>query len=85
MSKMTKKEIPSTHSLWDKLDNNERRKAVLEFFRTHLKGKKVLNEDTGLSIEFTIKSGRKTAYGEAMYPKKAEMVRLVFFVIGFDN
>lgn len=37
----------------------------------------MVNRDTGLTIRITMASGRKTAYGEAMYSKKAEVVRIL--------
>ena len=55
----------------------ELRKYVLEYYRSKLKGKEVVNKDTGITIHFSMTSGRKTAMGEAMYQKKAEMIRIL--------
>ncbi|MCR4738222.1 MAG: hypothetical protein K5846_08710 [Bacteroidales bacterium] len=69
--------IPILESRWTSLNNTARKKAVLDYFRTYLKDKTVVNRDTGLTIRITMASGRKTAYGEAMYSKKAEVVRIL--------
>lgn len=59
------------------MSNTARKKAVIDYFRTNLKDSAVVNRDTGLTIRITMASGRKTAYGEAMYPKKAEVIRIL--------
>lgn len=74
---MKKKDIPSITSIWGNLKTSERRDAVIKYFQEHYRKKTVLNKDTGLTIMISIKSGRKTAYGEAMYPKKAELIRIL--------
>ena len=53
------------------------RKYILDYYKKHLKGTKVVNEDTGITIHFSMTSGRKTAMGEAMYQRKAEIIRIL--------
>lgn len=74
---MAKKNIPTVESIWQECSPAELRKKVMEYFQAHLKGVKVVNHDTGIPIEITMKAGRKTAMGEAMYGKKAEIVRVL--------
>ena len=50
---------------------------MLDYYKNHLKGKEIINIDTGITIHFSMTSGRKTAMGEAMYHKKAEMIRIL--------
>ena len=59
------------------LSKTEMRKYILDYYKKHLKGTKVVNEDTGITIHFSMTSGRKTAMGEAMYQRKAEIIRIL--------
>ena len=69
--------VPKIVSELGHLSKRELRKYVLDYYKNILKGKSVVNIDTGLTIHFSMTSGRKTAMGEAMYQKKAEMIRVL--------
>ena len=69
--------VPEIKSELGRLTKMELRKYVLEYYKNNLKGKEVINTDTGITIHFSMTSGRKTAMGEAMYQKKAEMIRIL--------
>ena len=69
--------VPIIQSELGHLSKMEMRRYVLEYYKKNLKGKTVVNKDTGITIHFSMTSGRKTAMGEAMYQKKAEMVRIL--------
>ena len=53
------------------------RQYILDYYKKHLKGTEVVNDDTGITIHFSMTSGRKTAMGEAMYQRKAELIRIL--------
>lgn len=74
---MSKEIIPRIESIWKECSTNELRANVLEYFRNNLKDITVKNKDTGINITITMKSGRKTAKGEAMYHGKAEIIRVL--------
>ena len=69
--------VPEIQSELGRLTKMELRKYVLEYYKNNLKGKEVINIDTGITIHFSMTSRRKTAMGEAMYQKKAEMIRVL--------
>lgn len=69
--------VPEIRSELSALNKAELRRYVLDYYKNNLKGKEVINLDTGITIHFSMTSGRKTAMGEAMYQKKAEMVRIL--------
>ena len=69
--------VPEIQSELGKLTKMELRKYVLDYYKYNLKGKEVINNDTGITIHFSMTSGRKTAMGEAMYQKKAEMIKIL--------
>ena len=69
--------VPIIQSELRQLSKMEMRHYVLEYYKKNIKGKTVVNKDTGITIHFSMTSGRKTAIGEAMYQKKAEMVRIL--------
>ena len=69
--------VPEIQSELGRLTRMELRKYVLEYYKNNLKGKEVINTDTGITIHFSMTSGRKTAMGEAMYQKKAEMIKIL--------
>ena len=69
--------IPEIASELDGLSKSELRRYILDYYKKHLKDQKVVNKDTGITIQFSMTSGRKTAMGEAMYQKKAEMIRIL--------
>ena len=66
---MTKKYtfIPQINSKLNGLTKSELRKYILDYYKQNLKGIDVVNNDTGITIRFSMTSGRKTAMGEAMY------------------
>lgn len=59
------------------LSKSDLRKYVLDYYKKNLKNKEILNRDTGIKVRFSMTSGRKTAMGEAMYQKKAEIMRIL--------
>ena len=69
--------VPIIQSELGHLTKMEMRRYVLEYYKKNLKGKTVINKDTGITIHFSMTSGIKTAMGEALYQKKAEMVRIL--------
>ena len=76
---MTKKYtfIPQINSKLNGLTKSELRKYILDYYKQNLKGIDVVNNDTGITIRFSMTSGRKTAMGEAMYQRKAEIIRIL--------
>ena len=74
---MTKKYlyIPEINSELNGLTKSELRTYILDYYKQNLKGIEVVNNDTGITIRFSMTSGRKTAMGEAMYQRKAEIIR----------
>ena len=76
---MTKKYlyIPEINSELNGLTKSELRKYILCYYKQHLKGIEVVNNDTGITVRFSMTSGRKTAMGEAMYQRKAELIRIL--------
>ena len=69
--------VPEIQSELGAMTKMELRRYVLDYYKNYLKGKEIINNDTGITIHFSMTSGRKTAMGEAMYQKKAEMVRIL--------
>lgn len=71
--KYTQKIIPVAHTpeAWKKISVFNLRKSVLEFIRKNYAGLTIINEDLKLPIVITVNSCKKTAFGEAMYLKKA--------------
>ncbi len=77
------KHIPEIKSKWKDKTKAEQRKLVLDYYKTFLAGKIIRNDDLGIDIVLTMKSGRKTAMGEAMYKKKAEVIRVLPDIIKY--
>lgn len=69
--------IPEITSKLKGLSKSEMRLYILDYYKKHLKGSEVVNDDTGITIHFSMTSGRKTAMGEAMYQRKAELIRIL--------
>jgi hypothetical protein len=69
--------VPEIQSELGNLTKAELRRYVLDYYKQNLKGKEVINKDTSITVHFSMTSGRKTAMGEAMYQKKAEMIRIL--------
>ena len=69
--------IPEITSKLKGLSKSEMRLYILDYYKKHLKGTEVVNDDTGITIHFSMTSGRKTAMGEAMYQRKAELIRIL--------
>lgn len=69
--------IPEINEELNGLSKAELRKYILDYYKKHLKGIEVINKDTGITIHFSMTSGRKTAMGEAMYQRKAEIIRIL--------
>ena len=58
--------VPEVFSELNRLSKSELRKYILDYYKKNLKGLEVINVDTGITIHFSMTSGRKTAMGEAM-------------------
>ena len=69
--------IPEITSKLKGLSKSEMRQYILDYYKKHLKGTEVVNDDTGITIHFSMTSGRKTAMEEAMYQRKAELIRIL--------
>ena len=69
--------VPEVFSELNRLSKSELRKYILDYYKKNLKGLEVINVDTGITIHFSMTSGRKTAMGEAMYQRKAEIIRIL--------
>lgn len=75
---MSKKDkIPEITSIWNGKSKKELRELVLSYYRKNIAGTTIVNKDLDITISFSVRSGRKTAYGEAMYLDKAEAVRIL--------
>ena len=72
---MKKNDIPKLQSVWKDKNKDELRELVYDYVKTHLKGMKVINQDLEIMITISVKGGRKTSHGGAMYHKKAESIR----------
>ena len=59
---------------WKKLKGIELRKFIFEYIKQHYAGQVVKNIDTSINVHISITGGRKTAYGEAIYSKKAVLM-----------
>ena len=70
-----KNEIPKLKSIWKDKSKDELRELVYDYVKTHLKGMKVINQDLEIKVIISVKGGRKTSHGGAMYHKKAESIR----------
>lgn len=73
---MNIKGIPVLESQWRNLSKSELREAVFQHLRK-MKNSIIVNKDTMIPIKITVSSAKKTAFGEAMYPKKAEVIRIL--------
>ena len=74
---MSKKNIINIESQWEDLTISQLRKTVQQYFKENLKGVTVVNDETRIPISITVSSAKKTAFGEAMYHKKAEVIRVL--------
>ena len=71
--KYIQKHIPAarTPEEWKGLSTSNLRKVVFEYIRKNDAFEKYINDDLKLPITISVKSSRKTAFGEAMYLQKA--------------
>ena len=69
--------IPEIKSEFKDMSKQDMRKYILEYYKKNLKGLEIVNKDTGITICFSMTSGRKTAMGEAMYWQKPELIRIL--------
>lgn len=56
---------------WIGLSASKLRSLVFDYLRNNYRGLVVKNKDLNIPVNISVKSCRKTAYGEAMYFKKA--------------
>ena len=71
--------IPSvvTPTEWSKMKASDLRKAVFNYMVDNFNGEDVKNESLQIIIRIRKKSLQKTAFGEAMYGKKAATVQIL--------
>ena len=62
--------VPEIQSELGRLTKMELRKYVLEYYKNNLKGKEVINTDTGITIHFSMTSGRKLPWVKPCIRKK---------------
>ncbi|MBQ4475291.1 MAG: hypothetical protein II935_03755 [Bacteroidales bacterium] len=79
MSKYKQTIIPSvkTPEAWKKLKGYELRNLIFDTIKKKYAGQSVINKDFGIPITISVSSGRKTAFGEAIYSKKAAAVLIL--------
>ena len=53
------------------------RKKMFDYYKGHYTGKKVVNKDIGIAVEFERAGSKKTSYGGSLYPKKACLVEVL--------
>jgi hypothetical protein len=84
MSNYNQKQIPETYTHYFASMNKEAmRKYVRSYYNQHFQGKRVINEDLKIPIEFIGKGKKKTAYGAAMYSKKAAAVLVLHQIVKY--
>ena len=66
-----------TPNEWSHLKLQQLRKLVFEYIKNKYSGTTIINIDTGLPITISVTSARKTAFGEAIYFKKAAATLLL--------
>ena len=71
--------IPETKTpeYWKNLKGWQLREIAFNTIKQKYAGKAVINKDFGIPINITISSGRKTAFGESIYSKKAAAVLIL--------
>jgi hypothetical protein len=70
--------IPETFTKeWTKLTRPELREKLLNEYRNQYYGKKIVNQDLGITVEFEMEGARKTSYGSAAYSKKACLITVL--------
>jgi len=79
MNKYKQKIIPETQSIWNELRGVNLRKAMIEYFKLIANKNKILiNKHLNIPIHLSIATGgRKSAYGGAIYNKKAEVIKII--------
>ena len=66
-----------TPNEWSQLKLQQLRKIIFEYIKNRYSGMTIINIDTGLPITISVTSARKTAFGEAIYFKKAAATLLL--------
>ena len=71
--KVKQKIIPETTTPedWKTLAAAKLRLKVFEYLKTNYSKSSIINDDLLIPVTISVKSCRKTAYGEAMYMKKS--------------
>jgi len=82
-SKKNFKFVPETTSIWNNIKISDLRNVVFDYFRNNLKGRKVVNDDLGITVWFSMENARKSAKGGSMYHKKAEIVKILPEIIKY--
>ena len=62
---------------WTGLPLSVTRKKMLDYYKKHYTGKRVINKDIGIAVEFERAGSKKTSYGGYLYPKKACLVEVL--------
>ncbi len=76
-NKYRQHEIPSVRTeRFMKMTQTELRKETLRLFKETCAGKTVINKHLGIPIHFR-SNGRKTAYGEGIYSRKAAVIEVL--------
>lgn len=77
--KYIQKVIPEakTPEEWNNLPASKLRLKLFDYLRKNYSGYTFINKDLNIPITVSVKSCRKTAYGEAMYIKKAASVLIL--------
>jgi hypothetical protein len=78
MKKYKQTIIPEvTTKEWVTLTRPELRERLLKECRDRYYGKKIINQDLGITVEFEMEGARKTSYGSAAYSKKACLIMVL--------
>lgn len=56
------------------MNSSALRKFIYTYVKSNFSGKSFLNDDTNINVVVSVSSARKSAYGEAMYPKKVAAI-----------
>ena len=62
--------VPEIQSELGQLTKVELRKYVLDYYKNNLKGKEIINRDTGITIHFSMTSGRKQPWVKPCIKKR---------------
>jgi len=78
---MIEKNLPSTDSLWKKFSLKEKVEAIKKHYKEQLQGKCVINQDLGISVQFTSDGLGKITQNRKIGNTNAEAVRILEQII----